>query len=309
MHELSAMLTGEATLSLSSVRAVAWTLLHFFWQGALVAAALAGALVLLRRRSAKVRYVAACVALFTMAVMPLVTAVVLWPAAETVEVATLAGEPGARPTAAVGISELAATPVPPASQTASAARLTVLEPALPWLVAAWLAGVVALSLIHAGGWMRVRRLRYQGTQPAEPQWRQACQRIARRLGIRRTVELLESRRRVATPDGGRLAQSGRAVSGEHLHGLESPAVGVDPRPRAGPRAPSRLSGERAASGGGDAAFLSSGRVVDVPPGAYPARALLRRHGGRGVRRPDGLRRSPGGSRGAALRHAGLRPRR
>ena len=41
----------------------AWTLLHFFWQGGLVAGALAVALTLLRRRSSHLRYGVACAAL------------------------------------------------------------------------------------------------------------------------------------------------------------------------------------------------------------------------------------------------------
>ena len=73
------------------------------------------------------------------------------------------------------------------------------DPALPWLVALWLAGVAALSCIHLGGWVRVRRLRHQGVQPvAATVAKSSCANLANRLGIRRPVELLASTR-VAVP--------------------------------------------------------------------------------------------------------------
>src|SRR5258705_12115080 len=53
--------------------AAGWTLLHFLWQGALVALILACVLALLRRRSAKPRYLAASAALVLIAILPLIT--------------------------------------------------------------------------------------------------------------------------------------------------------------------------------------------------------------------------------------------
>ncbi len=72
MNELLAMI-NDAAWRPDIVRVTAWTLLHFFWQGALVATTLAAALALLRRRSSHVRYGVACVALVVMAAMPLAT--------------------------------------------------------------------------------------------------------------------------------------------------------------------------------------------------------------------------------------------
>src|SRR5882757_11350947 len=53
--------------------AAGWTLLHFLWQGALVALILACILALLSGRSAQPRYLAACAALVLMATLPLIT--------------------------------------------------------------------------------------------------------------------------------------------------------------------------------------------------------------------------------------------
>ena len=56
---------------------LALSLLHFVWQGALVAALLAAVNSLLARSSARARYTAACAALLLMLAMPLMTARVL----------------------------------------------------------------------------------------------------------------------------------------------------------------------------------------------------------------------------------------
>ncbi len=55
-----------------------WTLIHFVWEGLVIAAVAATALRLADRRSANVRYVIACVGLATMLAAPVVTARLLW---------------------------------------------------------------------------------------------------------------------------------------------------------------------------------------------------------------------------------------
>ena len=50
-----------------------WTLVHFLWQGAAIAAALALVQTALRKRSAQARYRAGCIALFLMMAAPLAT--------------------------------------------------------------------------------------------------------------------------------------------------------------------------------------------------------------------------------------------
>jgi hypothetical protein len=55
------------------LHALGWTLLHFCWQGAIVAVVLWCVLKLLAPRSSQARYGAACFALLLLAVMPLIT--------------------------------------------------------------------------------------------------------------------------------------------------------------------------------------------------------------------------------------------
>ncbi len=188
-------------ISNDTVRVVAWTLLHFFWQGALIAAALAAALALLRNSSSRVRYGAACLALVAMAAMPVATGSWLTSSHEATPVTPVTGEPQAAAAAAARPAPVAAEAVLGSSAVGSAGlapRSALLDPTLPWLVALWLAGVVALAGVHLGGWVRVRRLRRRGVREVEQRWRRACARLARRLGIRRPVQLLASTR-VAVP--------------------------------------------------------------------------------------------------------------
>ena len=56
-----------------AVQAVGWALLHFLWQGSLIAIVAAIALRVLRHSAADVRYVVAAIALTLMATMPVVT--------------------------------------------------------------------------------------------------------------------------------------------------------------------------------------------------------------------------------------------
>ena len=65
-----------------AAQAIAWALLQFVWQGALVGLLTAIVLAALRNSAADVRYVVATIGLSLMITMPIVTAVQAWPAAE-----------------------------------------------------------------------------------------------------------------------------------------------------------------------------------------------------------------------------------
>ncbi|HEY6156989.1 MAG TPA: M56 family metallopeptidase, partial [Gemmatimonadales bacterium] len=67
-----------------------------------------------------------------------------------------------------------------------------LEPALPWIVIAWLAGVVILSIRLVSGWLVTRRLSTEGTRPVPQACRVALARLVERLRVTRPVRVLES---------------------------------------------------------------------------------------------------------------------
>ena len=69
-------LLHDLLLSVAAQR-VGWALVHFLWQGALLAALLALTLRLLARRTAQLRYLAACLTLLLMLAAPVATALLL----------------------------------------------------------------------------------------------------------------------------------------------------------------------------------------------------------------------------------------
>ena len=196
-------------------------LLHFVWQGLLIAVVLAVAMRMLRGRSAGARYLSGWAALLAMALVVPITAWLMSPPPVTelpgVELPTDSAEPGAgavepyrldqarspamaqTPAIAAPVEPPAMAPTESADDPAAAAGdpLAVrasewVRPALPWVVCCWLAGTFALSLWRLSGWMFLRRLCRLGTSPASDAAAQMLERLLKRLRIGRGVELLES---------------------------------------------------------------------------------------------------------------------
>lgn len=193
---------------MTPIQLLGWTLLHFFWQGAIIATLLAALLQLTRRLAPEVRYRLSLGALALMVLSPLVTAdrvslrsapaaaaagaAVVAPddlAAETADRAALPA--GAGPTKHAEKAGGGEVVRPPREAGPVAALRLRLEPWLPWLVGVWLAGVLLLSIRLVGGLSRARRLARGGTPP-RPAYAAAFARLAQRLGIQTPVNLLES---------------------------------------------------------------------------------------------------------------------
>ena len=159
------------------------TLLHFLWQGVLIAAVYAVA----RRCAARpeVRYVLACAALAVMAVAPVATWIALRLASsQAVTAAASLSAPHGAP-AAVGFrGEL--------PRLFTAGYEAVPSVWLSWVAAAWSVGVVVFWLRLVGGWMIAERLRRRQVRPAPFQWQQAFDRLRARLRVSRPVRLLVS---------------------------------------------------------------------------------------------------------------------
>lgn len=156
------------------VQSVGWTLLHFLWQGCLIAGILAVVLLLLRKRSAEARYAASCLAMLLMAVVPIVTCVLL------------AGPPA---------GWFAGSHVPQAVFLVASGEThqqTVIKTALPYVVATWLVGVVLLLIRLTGGWFQVQRLKREMLCNPDGGWQETVDRLSRRLGLRSVVRIVES---------------------------------------------------------------------------------------------------------------------
>ncbi len=197
------MNTIEMLLAQPVFQAVGWALVHFVWQGALVAILFASLRVVLRRSTAGVRYALACASLLLMLALPVATILLLAPPPPSI--------PGGEQTAnaARAIARLRQMTAGLSGQSSSLLRLTIASTAppaflqwralserfaalLPWLVSVWLAGVTALSLRIFGGWVITQRLKRYMTNPVAPEWREAVARLSRRMRLSRTVRLCES---------------------------------------------------------------------------------------------------------------------
>jgi beta-lactamase regulating signal transducer with metallopeptidase domain len=180
------------------------TLLHFLWQGALVAAGLAAAFRLTRRGSANLRYTTACVALMACLVIPFGTFVLIRgqeigsknSSTRTVQTDQTVSSRTASNRTPVAETQPAAAPlhaertgVPPRK---SFSRRPRLDPILPWVVCGWLGGVLMLSARLLGGWVFVQHLRSRLIRPVACEWHAALERLAARLRVRRRVWLFES---------------------------------------------------------------------------------------------------------------------
>jgi beta-lactamase regulating signal transducer with metallopeptidase domain len=178
------------------VSALGWSLLHFLWQGAVVAVLVAAARAGLRNASAQARYLAGCASLLLLALLPAATFGWLRSVPPQVPTPAASHEDLAAPTTAASahMPSDAAAPalagavdLQPWRQRAE----TLLRPALPWLVAGWLAGVLLLSLRLVGGWSVALRLRRRAW-PVGPDLLQTLARLQERLRVSRPVLLLHS---------------------------------------------------------------------------------------------------------------------
>lgn len=153
---------------------LAWTLIHFLWQGALLAVVF----VIARRFAHKpeVRYALACAVFAAMAAAPFVT---FW----VVGSASIAP-----PVAITAVPD----PSPAAAFQTDLSKPDLWRRVFPWLVASWFAGVMVFSIRLIGGWFVATRLRFKSAAAAPPEWQQILERLAARIGATRPVRLLVS---------------------------------------------------------------------------------------------------------------------
>ena len=150
---------------------LAWTLVHFLWQGAALGILAWMVLTLLRRGRPQVRYAISCLFLAACALVPVITL-------------------------------LRMNEVPrldPAALQSSAFRMLMglrgrLQPVLPMLLVAWSIGVGLFALRSLAAWMWLHRIRSRGQQLLERRWQACVDGLRRNRGIRRAVPLLESDR-------------------------------------------------------------------------------------------------------------------
>jgi bla regulator protein blaR1 len=175
-------------LTPQDVQALGWTLLHFVWQGAALAALVASLNLLLRHAAPQARYGLASAALLLMLLLPVLTFGLVRPERRPATRAAGAAGWTARmaDAGAPYPSPGASSPIPASVSPARVERL------LPTFVAFWGAGVLLLSLRALGGWVLVQRLGRLGLASPPPRLEETLDRLARALRVPVAVRLYES---------------------------------------------------------------------------------------------------------------------
>ena len=188
-----------------SIDVAGWTLVHFVWQGAGIAAIAFVVLVLLRNRTPQTRYVVACAALLAMLVAPLVTIGVLsrssavTRAGASLPIPVQAGaDAGAMPDARAIVTNLimarslSSVDVAAPAQAGGSAANAGPRAWLPLVVLLWISGVGVLLVRLLGGCWRINRLHRESRAAAPSMWIDAAGRIAATLGLARRIHVVDS---------------------------------------------------------------------------------------------------------------------
>ncbi|HTS36587.1 MAG TPA: M56 family metallopeptidase [Candidatus Solibacter sp.] len=175
-------------ISPQTMRALAWSLLHFLWQGTAIAAVAASAMAMIRRSTA--RYAIGVAALALMLITPVATFLLGVSAPRYSGVAdTAKSSPLAAVARPIARGHAAAAS---GSTIAQASPLSV--PSLdtfPWLVEAWLVGVAFFSLRSAGGFFLLERERRRKASLVNGRILEICYALQDQLGIRRAIQYCE----------------------------------------------------------------------------------------------------------------------
>jgi TonB family protein len=166
--------------------ALGWTLLHFVWQGSLIAVVFWCGLTLMERRSADARYAAASLALLAMVVLPLLT------------FAHLANDEYSTALAQPVFVDAGSITVPAGADAGAAswsAQLkSVVDRDMPWLMLVWCAGVLVFSCRLAVGITVAHGWKLQAIQNAPARLECLFENLRVRLGVKRAARLVESAR-------------------------------------------------------------------------------------------------------------------
>jgi beta-lactamase regulating signal transducer with metallopeptidase domain len=176
MNPISWLATGSGAAIVSGV---AWTLLHFLWEGLTLTLLLYIAVAF--SRSSRLRYAFAVSTLAAMLLAPVVTFVTIQ---QPVSAAPVANDGWA-------LSTLRGMPMP--DNTAPMSATPVSSDWLAWLVLAWVGGVLIFSMRALGGWMLLARLRRKENSPLAYSIVQRCRSLEQRIGLGRSIRYLESK--------------------------------------------------------------------------------------------------------------------
>jgi len=172
------------------IEVTGWTLIHFVWQGTLLALATAAALGACRRSAADIRYAIACLGLAAMLATAAATAVRGTLAGNAAFLSADQRSPAGRLATPIEASFGAEGTLPSAaSEAVRAASSSQLLSIVVWI---WLAGVTSLVARLAAGCWRVHRLRAATVAAPLSSWQLTAGRLARRLRVGVPFRIVES---------------------------------------------------------------------------------------------------------------------
>jgi len=157
------------------IQSFGWTLLHFLWQGAVIAAGYAAVRLLVPADRAEIRYSAGLAALALIALCPPLTLAIVYP-----NVVVSAANAQATGIDAVVATAIAAAPV------ADSFRL---DWVMPWLVLGWMLGVAVMAWRAFRQWQALERIAEHCAKPSSELERMLAS-LARRFGLVRFVRVL-----------------------------------------------------------------------------------------------------------------------
>ncbi len=167
-------------------QAIAWTLIHFCWQAAAIAALYRLVSAAIARRVSQTLYLIALSALLLM--LGTAIATFAWELRPDAPAASIPVSASDLRTAVVADFSRSTAPRLAAAIQPAPDRMT-LAAFLPWIDGLWLIGVFALSVRSLGGWWYLRRLRLASTGEPPATVRAAFQRISSALGLTRAISL------------------------------------------------------------------------------------------------------------------------
>ena len=164
------------------VSALAWSLLHFFWQGAVVGLVFALVRKAIPPRQCSARYLNGLLTLLALALLPVTTFFIL-----------LSGRlsPVDGPDSANSLW-LMTNPVAGVASVSGS-----LDAYLPWIVAAWLVGVILVAVRSWRQWRELVRLARQWALP-DARLQEVVDALVKRFGFARHIRVLVSER-IDTP--------------------------------------------------------------------------------------------------------------
>src|SRR6185369_1076963 len=163
-----------------AVQALGMALLHFVWQGLMLALLLWSFLVLEPAASARLRYAVGSAVLLAMPAMLILTSVF--------RDHPTASFPSPALSPVVSDSRPLSAPDLPSNMASPNSEPRSVGPA-GWAVGLWLVGILALSLHSVTGWARAQRLKFRGTAAPEPHWSDVLEQLMRQLEISRPIRL------------------------------------------------------------------------------------------------------------------------